>query len=150
HVPREEQVASSAHYYFRGMRFERVALPSRLRALALIDDSREFVAAGPQGKLFQGELVWLRESVDREVEDSCAEERPGDFGSPTGPLPTTMWARLHHLFASSQHHEHAYATRPSDAEAYDAKLELCDLVRIDGGALSSYVLRQRLPPATWL
>jgi serine/threonine protein kinase len=144
HVPREGGFSSLGNYYFRGMRFDRVALPDRVRAVTMIDGDRELVAAGPQGRLYRARLVCLRDSVDRDKAESCTEERTGDVSLARGDLPSEMWARMHHLLAASEHDQCLHDGPVSDAVRFQRKLELCALIRVDGGAIANYALRRRL------
>jgi serine/threonine protein kinase len=145
HVPQEGHFSAASNYYFRGMRFERLALPDRTRALAVIGGSGEFVAAGPQGKLYLGRVAWPRESNDRRRDETCAEERKRDVSEPAGDPPREMWARLHYLFAKNRHGEYFYDTPTIDANAdYKQKLELCKLIRVRDGAVHGYALRKQL------
>ena len=156
HVPQEGHFSSAYNYYFRGMRFERLALPDRTRALTAIEDAGEFIAAGPQGKLYLGRVAWLRESNDRKGGEMCREERDRDVSEPAGDPPREMWARLHHLFARNRHGEYfrdapASASGADDRQRREAreldhrrKLELCKLIRVGDRAVYGYALRKQL------
>lgn len=136
----ERAVSASFNYVFRGMRFERITLPERLRALILIEAGNDIIAATPGGRLYRAELVYLRDSGTRGDPDA------GPLDEPAGPvadgerLPDTLWPRLHHLFAA---HDRTRIDR-DPARRGEPQLELFDLVRLDGGALSNYVLHRRL------
>jgi hypothetical protein len=66
----KERVSATSNYYFRGMRFDRVTLIDRPRALTMIENSDRFVAAGPGHRLYAAQLVYLRDSVLRKDPDS--------------------------------------------------------------------------------
>jgi hypothetical protein len=128
------RVSTSGNYYFQGMRLERVVMPERLRALSVMQDGRDFVAGGPGGRIYTGKLVYLRDSVD--------QHDPEDRASRSGhDLPDERWARMRHLLAASRIDA---LTDVEPARRDDLKLELCELVRIEGGALLQYILRERL------
>lgn len=131
-----QRVSASGNYYFRGMRFDRITLPDRVHALSVENGTVEVIAAGPGGQLYKARLVYLRDSRDRRD-----PERREHWPPPDGALPTELWQRQHHLLAASRIEEPFEV----DAARRDAlKLALCDLIRLEGGALSAYVLRERL------
>jgi hypothetical protein len=142
----KERLAASSNYYHRGMRFDRIAMADRLKALALVDDDRELVAAGPGGHIYKGALLYLRESAPNTV---CPPEPTSASHVPQGPdsqqpyyeLGHELWIHLDLLFKESTLHEQFSRNEPCPDKL---KLELCDLVRLEGGALSAYALRRRL------
>lgn len=144
---RSNHVSARNNYYFRGMRFERIALPGRIRALSLADDEDEIIAAGTDGHVYLARLVYLRESNERrdpEIRPPRHATRPDSAGGATTDpprLPTESWARLRHLFEASQIDEPF--DLPHD-QRHRRKLELCELIRLDDGVLSTYALRERL------
>jgi serine/threonine protein kinase len=133
------RVSASFNYFFRGMRFDRIALPERLRALTVVQDGREFVAAGAGGRLYLGKLVYLRDSIDRRDPDERAAPAHG-------ALPDEMWARLRQLLAAS-HHDDPFEVAAAGRDPL--KLALCELIRLEGGPLSSYALREQLELHPW-
>jgi hypothetical protein len=143
----EPQVSASCNYYFRGMRFDRVTLPGRVSALSMTEDKDELVAAGEGGQLYKARLVYLRDSALRQ--DPEGLEVPVRSGS---KLPTKLWERQRHLLAESRI-EKPFDVATDAAETTEAaraarrhalKLELCDLIRLEGGPLAVYALRERL------
>lgn len=136
----ERGVSASFNYVFRGMRFERITLPERLRALTLIEAGNDIIAATPGGRLYRAELVYLRDSGTRGDPDTGPPDEPAGPVADGERLPDTLWPRLHHLFAA---HDRARIDR-DPARRGEPQLELFDLVRLDGGALSDYVLHRRL------
>jgi hypothetical protein len=110
-------------------------MPDRLCALTMIEGSCDFVAAAPGGRLYMARLVYLRDSVDRRDHEPRRASEPGDV------LPREMWARMHHLLAASRHDDPFEVEEP---RREGVKLDLCDLVRLEGRPLASYVLRERL------
>jgi hypothetical protein len=162
----KQRLASSSSYYYRGMRFDRLSMPDRLRALAMVDGGRDFVAAGPAGQMYKGALLYLRESAPDGVHGAARDgaDPSAPDGAPSAPaaaarswsvseppqpyheLVPELWARLGRLFAASTLHEQFSRNEVSPD---DLKLELCDLVRLEGGALSAYALRRRLLHTPW-
>jgi nucleoside phosphorylase len=134
--PGKERTSASLNYFFHGMRFDRVSMPGRLRAIATVQGRPEFVAAGAGGTLYKGELLYLRDSVHRKEPES----RPHPLNR---ELPAELWARLHHLFSRTDQHR-PFSVSGESGDDVELKLDLCDLIRLEGGALSNYALRERL------
>jgi hypothetical protein len=136
----DRAVSASFNYVFRGMRFERVTLPERLRALTLVEAGNDIIVATPGGRLYRAELVYLRDSGTRGDPDPGPPDETAGPVAGGGRLPDPLWPRLHHLFAA---HDLARIDR-APASRGEPELELFDLVRLDGAALSNYVLHRRL------
>jgi hypothetical protein len=155
-----DRQSAAYNYFFRGLRLDRVTLPGRLRAWTRISGDR-FVAAGPR-ELYMGELAYLRNSKQRPIPDWRRTSRlpahppdqepdaavaPDDDGpAPEQRLEGDIWARIRRLLDYSRSDE---PFKPDPSKRRDLKLDLCDLVRLEGGALSAYVLRARWPPERW-
>lgn len=142
--PVPDRLSAAYNYYFRGMRLDRVTMSDRFRALTMVDGGREFIAAAPGGQLYMGQLVYLRNSVDRDDRDDREPpDRSRSRGEPPGSaeLPPEMWDRLDHLFAASRHDE---PFEVADDRRSEIKLDLCELIRLEGGALSAHALHLRL------
>jgi 3',5'-cyclic AMP phosphodiesterase CpdA len=142
------RVSTQSNYYFRGMRLDRLTVAEQLRAVAVVDGEAEVVVAGPGGKLALVQLTYLLNSVELDSTDATGASRK-DLASAGGDLPKKMPARQDHLFLKSVHDVPFRAaasldkeqSRLSDGDASVAlKHELCNLIRIEGGALSHYIL----------
>ncbi|HSR99045.1 MAG TPA: hypothetical protein VLM79_18445, partial [Kofleriaceae bacterium] len=153
HSPVLDKRRTSAlhNYFFRGMRFDRIAMPDRLLAFTLLGGARELVAAGPApqrdgthppvSQLYMARLVYLRNSDHRIDPDRRAPDPRTPLSQLPRALPPEMWGRLHCLFVASV--LDAPFELPDD-QRYERKLDLWDLIRLEGGALSSYALAERL------
>lgn len=147
----KERVSATSNYYFRGMRFDRVTLPDRTRALTMIENGDRFIAAGRGKRLYMAQLVYLRDSVerrDREAEPpplAAPSDAPrgGANGSGHG-LPDEMWERMNHLFAQINQAEVFHIDSAKHSEIEQTKLDLLDLVRLGGNELQRYGLQRRL------
>lgn len=143
---RSNRVSAQNNYYFRGLRLDRIALPQRVNAFALADGESEFVAATPEGQVYLARLAYPRGSVERCDPEKRLDPAPGSPGDAAGAieplaLPSESWARLHQLFTASEIDEPF--DLPHDERAA-RKLDLCELLRLEHGVLSAYVLRERL------
>ncbi|HEU4734694.1 MAG TPA: CHAT domain-containing protein [Kofleriaceae bacterium] len=142
---RSHGVSAQNNYYFRGLRVDRIALPERVSALALADGEPDFVSATLDGRVYLARLAYPRGSEGRSDPETRPQPRPGDPCDASGAaeplLASETWARLHQLFTASQIDEPFEL--PQDERAM-RKLELCELIRLDDGVLSTYALRERL------
>jgi hypothetical protein len=147
------RVSVQSNYFFRGMRLDRVTLANQLRAVAVADGGREVVIARPHGQVSLVQLAYLLNTVDLDRAEPSTSRK--SQANPGGKLPMTMPARQDHLFLRSVHEVpfRAPAVPPrhalespvdpaptGDDASVELKLALCNLVRIESGALSHYIL----------
>src|SRR5262249_41588837 len=111
-------------------------LVGRVHALSMEADTAQFVVADSHGRVYMARLVYLRDSVERKD-----PERRDATVHAEGELPSELWQRQHQPLAKSRIEE-PFGIK--DAGNETLKLALCDLIRLEGGALAVYALRERL------
>lgn len=116
-------LSRSNNYYFEGMRFDRVDLPAKgLTSWAIRRNRSGFLAAYTGGELCFGELHAPRESTQYQATRAHTDELLGEVS-------------------------HAQMFYGDNTEP--RTLEICEMIRIGGGALRSYVLRRQLERYPW-
>lgn len=138
HGALEGRISGAFNYYFEGMRFDRIDLPPRLLSWAIPRSQSHFLIAYPDGVLCFGEFVGPRES----------------------PARRHRRAAIDQIYEHVKHAELFFGGRTDAATSVDKhenqiaapeakKLELCGMIRIDGGALRSYILEKQLQLLRW-
>lgn len=145
------RISALNNHFFRGMRFDQLAMPGRLHALTMLAGQRELVAAGPSVQrdgtrsstslLYMARLVYLRNADDRIDPDPRTPDPRTPFRALPRTLPADMWGRLHCLSVASVL-DAPFELPPG--QRYERKLDLWELIRLEGGALSGYALNERL------
>jgi hypothetical protein len=130
--PADARLSEAGNYYFRGLRFDRIALPSPLTCLVVRDRTNEFVAGGAGGQIVKGVICYARNSRERHRTPRVGSE-----------LPVGMWDRLLALHDDTAYGAHFFPDDPA-ARKERRKREISEVVHLRGGALRSYLLYLRL------